>query len=282
MIQALIRSVDGDSNDEAQRRCAAARRRVISMSHRANSAHLGSSLSAIEILDAVYAAADIGPHNAGAGLRDRVVFSKGHAAMAYYATLENHGLIEPERLDCYLQDGTALWGHVTRTAAVPAIDASSGSLGHGLSVAAGFALGHRLRQRDDLRVWCVMSDGECDEGATWEAALFAGAQRLDRLTAIVDYNKIQSLSRTDEVMDLEPFADKWRAFRWNVREVDGHDWRALTAALDEPPAGQPRMIIAHTVKGRGIPRIENTVASHYKPALAEDMAANVAADLVGA
>lgn len=256
----------------AHRRCAAIRRRAISMSHRANSAHLGSSLSAVEILDAIYATADITQENAGATLRDRVVFSKGHAAMAYYATLESHGLLEPGHLDVYLKDGTALWGHVTRTPAVPAIDASSGSLGHGLSLAVGFALGHRLNNRDDLRVWCVLSDGECDEGATWEAALFAGAKCLDRLTAIVDYNKIQSLEHTATVMDLEPFADKWRAFRWDVREIDGHDWTALASAIAKPPTGRPRMILAHTVKGRGIPRIENTVASHYKPALAEDLA----------
>lgn len=259
------------SQQDAAARCAQARRRVVSMSHRAKAAHLGSSLSAIEILDAVIHASNLRLETARAALRDRIVFSKGHAAMAYYATLEQYGLVEPARLDAYLENGTALWGHVTLTAEVPAIDASSGSLGHGLSLAGGFALGHRLQARDDLRVFCILSDGECDEGSTWEAAMFAGARQLARLTAIVDYNHIQSLAPTIEVMDLEPFAGKWRAFGWEAVEVDGHDWRALFAAIEAPASGLPRVILAHTVKGKGVPRIENTVESHYRPALAADL-----------
>lgn len=260
-----------NESERARSRCAAARRRVIAMSYRANSAHLGSSLSCIEILDAVMRAADISPMNAGAALRDRIVFSKGHAAMAYYATLEQHGLVAPQMLDVYLQNDTRLWGHVTRLPEVPAIGASSGSLGHGLSLAVGFALGHRLKRAEALRVFCILSDGECDEGSTWEAAMFAGARKLDALTAIVDYNHIQSLAHTSDVMDLEPFGDKWRAFGWEAVEVDGHDEDALTDAIDAPGAGRPRVILAHTVKGKGVSRIENTVASHYKPALAGDL-----------
>lgn len=255
----------------AASRCASARRRIVSMSLAAKSAHLGSSLSAVEILDATFAASNLSPDNASAAMRDRIVFSKGHAAMGYYATLEQYGLIDGARLDVYLKDGTALWGHVTLTPEVPAIDASSGSLGHGLSLATGFALGHRLRQRDDLRVFCILSDGECDEGATWEAAMFAGARKLDRLVAIVDYNHIQSLAATKDVMDLEPFADKWRAFGWEAREVDGHDSAALKTAIDAPTLGKPRAVLAHTVKGKGVPRIENTVESHYRPAVAADL-----------
>lgn len=255
----------------AVRRCLAARRRVIRMSHEANSAHLGSSLSCIEILDAVFSSSNITAATAADAARDRVVMSKGHAAMAYYATLEQHGMVEAERLDRYLKNDTALWGHVTLTPAVAAIDACSGSLGHGLPIASGFALAHRLRRQEGNRVFAILSDGECDEGSTWEAVLFAGARWLDRLVAIVDYNHIQSIGKTAEVMDLEPFADKWRAFGWDAVEVDGHDWRALMAALATPAAGRPRVILAHTVKGKGIPRIENTVASHYKPALASDL-----------
>lgn len=252
-------------------RCAAARRRVISMSWRAKSAHLGSSLSVVEILDAVFSASNLRKANASAKNRDRIVFSKGHAAMAYYATLEQYGLVDPALLDDYLQDGTPLWGHVSLTANVPAIDASSGSLGHGLSLACGFALGHRLKRRDDLRVFCILSDGECDEGSTWEAALFAGARKLGSLTAIVDYNHIQSLAATREVLDLEPFADKWRSFGWDAREIDGHDLAALSRALAAPATEAPRVILAHTVKGKGVPRIENTVESHYRPALETDL-----------
>ncbi len=264
--------IDADPHcEQAALRCAAARRRVLSMSYHAKSAHLGSSLSVIEILDAVFHAANLRPANASAADRDRIVFSKGHAAMAYYATLEQYGLVDPVLLDDYLQDGTPLWGHVTLTERAPAIDASSGSLGHGLSLAAGFALGHRLKKRDDLRVFCILSDGECDEGSSWEAALFAGARKLDRLTAIVDYNHIQSLGPTREVMDLEPFGDKWRSFGWEAIEVDGHDSSALGRAIAAPTTEKPRVILAHTVKGKGVARIENTVASHYKPALATDL-----------
>jgi transketolase len=257
--------------DEARRRCAAVRRRVVSMSHRANSAHLGSSLSCVEILDAIFLSSDIRADTASAADRDRVVFSKGHAAMAFYATLEQFGLLDGARLDSYLVAGTSLWGHVTLTPDAPAIDASTGSLGHGLSLAAGFALGGRLRGASERRVFCVLSDGECDEGATWEAAMFAGARGLDRLVAIVDYNHIQALGSTRDVLDLEPFADKWRAFGWEAVERDGHDERALLDAIAAPSIGKPRVILAHTVKGKGLPRIENTVASHYKPALAADL-----------
>lgn len=254
----------------AAERCVAARRRVIRMSHEANSAHLGSSLSCMEILDAVFSSSNITPATASAAARDRVVMSKGHAAMAYYATLEQHGLVDGGHLDRYLKNDSILWGHVTLTPEVGAIDACSGSLGHGLPIASGFALAHRLRSEDN-RVFAILSDGECDEGSTWEAILFAGARKLSRLVAIVDYNHIQSIGTTKEVLDLEPFADKWRAFGWETIETDGHDWQALMRALDAPSNGQPRVILAHTVKGKGIPRIENTVASHYKPALASDL-----------
>ena len=241
------------------------------MSHTANSAHLGSSLSCIEIIDAVYSSASIRQDCISEPLRERVILSKGHAAMAYYSVLERHGLISSDLLDRYMQNGSALWGHVTLTPEVPVIDASTGSLGHGLSLATGFALAHRLSRRDTLRAFAILSDGECDEGTTWESALFAGARKLSNLCVIVDYNHIQSIAPTAEVMDLEPFADKWRAFGWHATEVDGHDWPALVAALTAPVDDKPRVILAHTVKGKGISRIENTVASHYKPALASDI-----------
>ncbi len=191
--------------------------------------------------------------------------------MGFYACLEQHGLVTPSLLDVYLQDGTALWGHVTQTPQVPAVDASTGSLGHGLSLASGYALAHRLGGRDKLKSFCVLSDGECNEGATWEAAMFAGSRQFDRLLAVVDYNHIQSLAATEDVMDLEPFAEKWRSFRWETLIVDGHDWAALSQAITAAPRGMPRLILANTIKGRGIARIENTVASHYHPARVTDL-----------
>jgi transketolase len=224
----------------------------------------------VEILDAVLNASNIRKDSVGDPGRDRIVFSKGHAAMAFYSALEAWGLLEPSLLDEYLRDGTGLWGHVTCSHLVPAIDASTGSLGHGLGLAAGFALGYRLRGHKS-QVFCILSEGDCDEGSTWEAALFAGHHRLDALTAIVDYNKIQSIGASKDVLDLEPFMDKWRAFQWSTLRIDGHDHSALVDALAKRPKLQPRVIIADTVKGKGIGRIENTIASHYHPAKAEDL-----------
>lgn len=251
----------------AAERCRRIRHTIVEMSFRARSAHLGSSLSCVEILDTVVAASTLRPATAAAQDRDRIVISKGHAAMALYATLHVWGLIEREHIDRYLEDGTMLWGHVTRTPVAPAIDFSTGSLGHGLSYAAGLALGLRLR-RSASRVFCVLSDGECDEGAIWEAALFASHHKLANLTAIVDYNKIQSIGTTTEVLELEPFAAKWSSFGWDVTDADGHDPAALAPALARREA--PSMVLAHTVKGKGIARIEDTVASHYRPAIAAD------------
>jgi transketolase len=255
----------------AEMRCRAIRGRIVQLSYSAQSAHLGSSLSVVEILDAVLAASNLRPSTANAPDRDRIVFSKGHAAMAYYGALEAWGLMDPKFLDGYLSDGSVLWGHVSTTKEVPAIDVSTGSLGHGLGLGAGFALGYRLRGWNG-RVFCILSDGECDEGAVWETALFAGHHRLERLVCLVDYNKVQSIGRTSEVLDLEPFLEKWAAFRWQALRVDGHDSVALSNALAIPSDGRPRVIIADTVKGKGIPRIENTVASHYHPARPEDVA----------
>ncbi len=190
--------------------------------------------------------------------------------MAYYGALEAWGLLNPDLLDVYLKDGSALWGHVSVIKEVPAIDVSTGSLGHGLALAAGFALGYRLRGWRG-RAFCILSDGECDEGAVWETALFAGHHQLDRLVGLIDYNKVQSLGHTSEVLDLEPLLEKWTAFRWQALRVDGHDTVALGQALALASDGRPRIILADTVKGKGIPRIENTVASHYHPARPEDL-----------
>ncbi len=264
-----IANAAADSKANRRRRLAMVRRRVAEVSHASNSAHFGSSLSCVEILDSIFKISGVSEPAAPDRVRPRIVMSKGHAAMVYYATLEAYGLIPGDALDRYLRDGSALWGHVTKTDAVPAIDVSTGSLGHGLSLSTGFALGHRLERRD-AAVYCVLSDGECDEGATWEAAHFAGHHRFARLTAVIDYNKIQSLDRVENVLLLEPFADKWRSFGWSVGEVDGHDPWAIDAAIAGPRDDGPLAVIAHTVKGKGVPRIEDTVASHYHPATAED------------
>ncbi len=253
--------------------CRAIRARIAAVSKAAKSAHFGSSLSCVEILHAIVAASNIRPSNAAAPDRDRLILSKGHAAMAYYAVMEAYKLIDAKHLERYLENDTALWGHITRSEAIPVIDASSGSLGHGLGLSVGYAQAYRLR-RWSGRIYCVLSDGELDEGSTWEAALFAGAKRFDGLRVVIDYNKIQSLDHVANVMDLEPLHDKWRAFGWSTSDVDGHDGNAISAALRSPiDQSRPHSIVAHTVKGKGVTGIENTIASHYKPATDADVAA---------
>lgn len=246
------------------------------MSLYAKSAHFGSSLSCVELLDAILEISNIRPDTVDCENRDRLIFSKGHAAMGVYASYEAWGLVPTDAINNYLVNGTSLWGHVTRTSLVPAIDASTGSLGHGLGLAAGRALGARLR-RWRCKCYCVLSDGECDEGSIWEAALFASHHQLANLTAIIDYNKVQSIGSVVDVMNLEPFAAKWRAFNWHVSEVDGHDCGALRNLLGLQTL-KPHVIIAHTTKGKGVPRIEGTVASHYHPATQEDIAVLTASE----
>jgi transketolase len=256
--------------NQALRRCATIRRRIAEMSLSAKSAHFGSSLSCVEILDSILAASDVRPGSVDRNDRDRIVISKGHAAMAVYATYEAWGLVPGDAIENYLKDGTGLWGHVTRTPLCPAIDASTGSLGHGLGQAAGRALGAKLRSWKH-RTFCVLSDGECDEGSTWEAVLFSAQFNLDNMTALVDYNKIQSIGSVSDVMELEPFAQKWQSFGWHATELDGHDHAALSNALELRP-NKPHVVIAHTVKGKAVPRIEGTVSSHYIPATVDDLA----------
>lgn len=246
------------------------RQTIARLSASAQSAHFGSSLSCVEILNAILTVSNIAPDTVNAADRDRLIMSKGHAAMAYYAVMSAHDLIPPKELENYLKDNTILWGHVTRATEIPVIDASTGSLGHGLSLAVGYAQAYLLRRLAG-RIYCVLSDGELDEGCTWEAILFAGARNFENLTAVIDYNKIQSLDRIDNVLSLSPLIDKWRSFRWDAIEVDGHDMRELIGTLGRSHPERPLVIIAHTIKGKGVPSIENTVSSHYKPATPEDL-----------
>lgn len=207
--------------------------------------------------------------------RDRLILSKGHACSALYAALALRGFFPEEWLDSFYQDGGRLAGHVTHTG-VPGVEFSTGSLGHGLSVATGMALAGK-RDGAPWRVFALLSDGECDEGSTWEPALFAPQHGLDNLVVIVDYNKIQSLGRTQEVLDLDPFADKWRAFGWSVSEIDGHDMAQVLTALGGIPlrTGKPSCIIAHTIKGKGVSFMEDKLLWHYRNPSVEEYAAAV-------
>ena len=240
------------------------RAHALRMVHRANASHIGTGLSMADILAVLYGGvAKVDSARPDAPDRDRVILSKGHGAAAFYAALAESGFFGVELLETFCGDGSPLAGHVSHH--VPGVDFSTGSLGHGLSLGCGVALGRRMDGHPG-RAFVIMSDGECDEGSTWEAVLFAPHHHLDNLVAIVDYNKIQSFGSVREVLDLEPFADKWQAFGWHVQSVDGHDHTQLAEAFAQAGslAGKPSVIIAHTVKGKGVAFMEGELLWHYR------------------
>ena len=241
------------------------RAHALRMVYQASASHIGGCLSMADVLAVLYSEIlRIDPQDPRATERDRFILSKGHAAAIVYAVLAEKGFFPTELLDKYCQDDSPLGGHLTHHR-VPGVEFSTGSLGHGLSLGCGIALASK-RANCAYRAYVMLSDGECDEGAIWEAALFAPHHRLDTLVAIVDYNKIQSFGTVKEVLDLEPFADKWLAFGWAVRQIDGHDHQQINETLKEIPFEQdrPSVVIAHTVKGGGVPFMENQLAWHYR------------------
>jgi len=249
---------------ELRRRAGIIRKEILKMIVGAGAQHIGTSLSAVETLVALYfRILDVNPQNPGWEDRDRLIISKGNAAAALYATLAERGFFPVKTLDTFGRDGSALIGHADL--GVPGVESSTGSLGLGLSIGVGMALAGRCDKRG-YRVFVLLGDGECDEGSVWEAAMSASHYGLDSLTAIVDHNKLQATGFVKEVMSQDPIPEKWRAFGWSVREVDGHNLEQLLATLNEIPfeKGKPSAIIAHTVKGKGISFLENKVISHYK------------------
>ncbi len=235
------------------------------------SSHIASVFSMADIVAVLYHdILNVDPKNPRWEGRDRFVLSKGHAGAGVYAALAERGFFPRERLNDHYRDGSVLSGHVSHKG-VPGVELSTGSLGHGLPVGAGMAYGAILDGREH-RVFVLLSDGECDEGSNWEAILFAGHHQLNNLVAILDYNKIQSLASVSETLELEPFAEKWRAFRWDVVEVDGHNHDQLRAALLPQIDGSnsPRCVIAHTTKGKGVSFMENNVLWHYRTARGEE------------
>ena len=227
-------------------------------------AHIGAIFSCADILAVLYGGIlRVDPTAPKSPTRDRFVLSKGHAGGGLYAALAERGFFPVEQLLTHYQDGSDLSGHVSHK--LPGVDVSTGSLGHGLSIAAGMAYSGKLKSASH-RVFCLLSDGECDEGSTWEAALFAAHHGLSNVVAIVDFNRIQGIAPVSQVIELEPFADKWTAFGWAVREVDGHDHEALRTALSAGPfaPGKPSCLIAHTTKGKGVSFMENSVLWHYR------------------
>jgi transketolase len=241
------------------------RARVVEMSYRAGTPHLGSALSCIDVLVAAYwATLRIDPRRPGSRERDRFILSKGHAISALYVALAYRGFFPAELLDTFNQAGGAL-PEQPSPACVPGLELATGSLGHGLSVGLGMAFAGRLAGLP-YRVFVLMSDGECNEGSVWEAALLGAAQGLDRVVAIVDYNKWQATGRSNEIMALASLREKFEAFGWSACEVDGHDLGALVQALDNVPdgSGKPVAIVAHTVKGKGVSFMEDDNNWHYR------------------
>lgn len=258
-------------NAELEEAAARIRARLVRMSHEAGAPHLGSALSCVDLLVAAYwGFLNLDAENCRDENRDRFILSKGHSAAALYATLAERGIIAEELLKTYGRDGSSLPEQMSPGCA-PGIEAATGSLGHGLSLGLGMALAGRIREQE-YRVCVVLSDGECNEGSVWEAALFAAAQKVDSLVALVDYNGWQATGRTDDIMALGALHEKWKAFGWNAVEVDGHDFAPLLKELSEVPVtpGKPTAIVARTVKGRGVSFMEDDNNWHYRiPTAAE-------------
>lgn len=241
-----------------------ARAEALRMVAGAKASHIGGALSMADLLAVLYTdILRVRSENPAWTGRDRFILSKGHCCTSLYATLALRGFFPVEELVTYGQDGSRLMAHISHK--VPGVEFSTGSLGHGLPFGCGKALAAK-RIGAAWRTFVILSDGELDEGSNWEAILFAPQHRLDNLVAIVDYNKIQSLGTVAEVMELAPLGDKFHAFRWAVREVDGHDHAAIRGALCALPwePGRPNCLIAHTVKGKGVSFMEDDLLWHYK------------------
>ncbi len=260
---------------EGLRQCAAEmRRKIFRTICLGGGGHLPACFSIVEILTVLYRQIlRVDPADPNNPDRDRFILSKGHAAVALYTILAEMGFIEESLLETYGRSGTILGGHPDMHK-LPGVEASTGALGHGFPFGVGIALGGKM-DRKSYRTFVVLGDGECQEGSVWEAAMFAGQQGLDNLTAILDYNKLQALDRLDSIVSLEPLADKWRSFGWSVCEVDGHDITALLDAFGRIPfeSGRPNLVLAHTTKGKGVSFMENVPIWHYRLPNPEEMKA---------
>ncbi len=254
----------GESRFERYRTLATkVRAHALRMTHGGRSGHVGSMLSMAELLVVFYEKIlRVKPDDPDWPQRDRFILSKGHGGGGVYAILAEKGFFPKEWLSTYYKDDGKLSGHISHH--VPGVEFSTGSLGHGLPVAVGMALAAK-HARSEHRVFCLMSDGDCDEGSTWEAMMFAAQHKFDNLIAVVDYNRVQALGHVEDVVELEPFAAKVTAFGWAVREIDGHDCRQIENALSAVPfeTGKPSFVIARTTKGKGVSWMEDTVSCHY-------------------
>ncbi len=249
------------------------RRDIVEMTAAAASGHPGGSLSATEIVTALYfSVMKHDPKNPVWPDRDRIILSKGHASPLLYSVLARSGYFDPAMLPTFRKFESPLQGHPDRRK-LPGVEASTGSLGQGLSIAIGHALARRFDNKS-YNTYCVMSDGETNEGQVWEAALMAAHHKLDHLITILDYNKFQLDDSTKNICDLEPVVDKWKSFRWHVQEIDGHDFSQILKAIEvaQKVKDQPAMIVAHTVKGKGVSFMENNNHFHGVAPTKEELA----------
>lgn len=242
------------------------RARIIETSSKTSTPHLGSCLSCVDLLVAVYfSVLNIDPKNPKDPKRDRFILSKGHAAPALFQILAMRGFYPESWLENYGQDGSVFAEHPPTPDHLNGIEAATGSLGHGLPLGLGMSLSARIKNLS-YNVFAILSDGECNEGSVWEAAMLAAAQKVSNLHVMIDFNKWQATGRSQEVMALDPLVDKWRAFGWRALEVDGHNIKEIIEALENKPAGdnRPTAIIAHTIKGRGVSFMEDDNNWHYR------------------
>lgn len=247
------------------------RRKIIEIVSCVRRGHIGSALSIVEIVRVLYEdVLRVDPSNPLWEDRDRFILSKGHGCLALYIVLAAKGFIKNEELWKFCEFNAMLGGH-PQYGKIPGVEASTGSLGHGLSIGIGIALSGRIDKKD-FRTFVLLGDGECNEGTVWEAAMCASKHKLNRLTVIIDYNKMQCYGLTREVMDLEPFVNKWNSFGFDVEEVDGHDISALRDILKKTPVdGQkPLAVICHTIKGKGVSSLEGDALSHHKSKINDD------------
>jgi transketolase len=231
------------------------RKNFLRMHYEVQAGHIGTGLSAIDLLTYLY--------KVWLKPEDRFILSKGHGASSLYATLNHVGLLSDDELKTYYRDGTLLPAHPAARA-YDAIPAATGSLGHGLPIATGMAYANQYLHQNSSRVVCMVSDGECNEGTIWEAALFAGHHQLKNLTIIVDANGLQGFGKTEEVLNMAPFDKKWEAFGFDVREINGHDFGQISSAL-EKKSNRPVCILARTIKGKGVSFMESKMEWHYLP-----------------
>ena len=263
-----------DLIQDLQLKAATLRARIIETSSRAGLPHLGSCLSSVDLLTALYFhQLNIDPDRPQDTSRDRFILSKGHGVPALFQVLAMRGYYPLSDLDRYGEDGTVFGEHPPTPSHLPGIEAATGSLGHGMPMGLGMALAARVNGLS-YSVYAILGDGECNEGSIWESAMLAGGQRVDNFCVLVDFNKWQATDRSENVMALNPLADKWRAFGWDTLEIDGNNMSDVIGALDQFPSksGKPLAIIAHTIKGKGVSFMEDDNTWHYRIPNEEEVA----------